>query len=89
MSKKFEHIFSNWNNSKSYTQLLKEIREKAKREKKSVRRKKSSKKHQDKTLQSEKEVINYKEESSLTQRLFTHGIEDDDEKEGYEIYPIG
>ena len=64
---------------------LKKYVEEAKREKKSVRRKRSSKKHQDKTLQLEKERIDYKENVVS----FNINTEEDDEEDGYELYPIG
>jgi len=64
---------------------LKKYVEEAKREKKSVRRKRSSKKHQDKTLQMEKERIDYKENVVS----FNINTEEDDEEDGYELYPIG
>ena len=58
----------------------------AKQEKKSVRRKESSKKHQEKTLQKDKERINYKE-NQLPYPTITQEEEEDDSD--YEIYPIG
>lgn len=60
--------------------------EAAKREKKSVRRKKSSKRHQEKTLEMEKERIDYKENKPTN--LNTTKVSDEDD-EGYDIYPIG
>ena len=64
---------------------LNQLVETAKREKKSVRRKKSSKKHQEKTLQMEKERIDYKENVTP----LNLNIEEEDEEDGYELYPIG
>ncbi len=60
----------------------------AKREKKSTRRKKSSKRHQDKTLQMEKEQIDYKEKPSTIKNV-TPNFDNEEEDDGYEIYPIG
>ncbi|MDK2042370.1 Mu transposase C-terminal domain-containing protein [Aliarcobacter butzleri] len=58
----------------------------AKQEKKSVRRKDSSKKHQEKTLQNDKERIDYKENQSSYTPITSKEKEDDSD---YEIYPIG
>ena len=58
----------------------------AKYEKKSVRRKDSSKKHQEKTLQSDKERIDYKENQPFYVSKTPKNEEDDND---YEIYPIG
>ena len=59
----------------------------AKQEKKSVRRKDSSRKHQEKTLQSDKERIDYKENQPSYILVTSKDKEDDDSD--YEIYPIG
>jgi putative transposase len=56
----------------------------AKTEKKSTKRKQSSKIHQDKTLQLDKERIDYKEN-----RVVLNLNTDEDDEDGYEIYPIG
>lgn len=66
---------------------LRQYVEEAKREKKSVRRKKSSKKHQNKTLKMEKEQIDYKEKPSKSNP--SNKSVNEDEDEGYDIYPIG
>lgn len=58
-------------------------------QKKSVKRKQSSKKHQDKTLLQEKERIDYRENNPMKINNFNTSFEEDDEEEGYEIYPIG
>ncbi|MCR1816386.1 Mu transposase C-terminal domain-containing protein [Aliarcobacter butzleri] len=58
----------------------------AKQEKKSVRRKDSSKKHQEKTLQNDKERIDYKENQPSYISATSKDEEDDSD---YEIYPIG
>jgi putative transposase len=58
----------------------------AKYEKKSIRRKDSSKKHQEKTLQSDKERIDYKENQPFYVSKTSKNEEDDND---YEIYPIG
>lgn len=68
----------------AYERLERYVQE-AKREKKSIRRKRSSKKHQDKTLQIDKERIEYKENTNP--QSYKQDIQDDDE--GYDIYPIG
>lgn len=56
------------------------------KEMKSVRRKQSSKKHQKKTLELEKKVL--KEPIEQKQQLKDDFVEDD-EDDGYEIYPVG
>ncbi|MDX4012991.1 DDE-type integrase/transposase/recombinase [Aliarcobacter skirrowii] len=58
----------------------------AKQEKKSVRRKDSSKKHQEKTLQNDKERIDYKENRPLS-KIYNNTNDEDDSD--IEIYPIG
>ncbi|MEM5570556.1 Mu transposase C-terminal domain-containing protein [Aliarcobacter butzleri] len=58
----------------------------AKQEKKSIRRKESSKKHQEKTLQKDKERIDYKENQSPYTSITSKEENDDND---YEIYPIG
>jgi putative transposase len=58
----------------------------AKQEKKSVRRKDSSKKHQEKTLQSDKERIDYKENQPS---YISINSKDEENDSDYEIYPIG
>lgn len=58
----------------------------AKQEKKSIRRKESSKKHQEKTLQKDKERIDYKDNQSSYSPITSKEKEDDSD---YEIYPIG
>ncbi|MGJ0376916.1 transposase [Aliarcobacter cryaerophilus] len=58
----------------------------AKQEKKSVRRKDSSKKHQEKTLQNDKERIDYRENQSSYISSTSKEEKDDSD---YEIYPIG
>ena len=58
----------------------------AKQEKKSVRRKDSSKKHQEKTLQNDKERIDYRE-NQLS--YLTNTSKDEEDDSDYEIYPIG
>ena len=56
----------------------------AKTEKKSTKRKQSSKMHQDKTLQLDKERIDYKEN-----KVALNLNSNEDDEDGYEIYPIG
>jgi putative transposase len=58
----------------------------AKQEKKSVRRKDSSRKHQEKTLQRDKERIDYKENQPSYILINSKDEENDSD---YEIYPIG
>ena len=58
----------------------------AKQEKKSVRRKDSSKKHQEKTLQNDKERIDYRENQPS---YLTNTSKDEEDDSDYEIYPIG
>lgn len=58
----------------------------AKQEKKSLRRKDSSRKHQEKTLQSDKERIDYKENQPS---YIPATSKDEEEDNDYEIYPIG
>ena len=58
----------------------------AKQEKKSVRRKDSSRKHQEKTLQSDKERIDYKENQPS---YISTTLKDEEDENDYEIYPIG
>ncbi|KLE02192.1 Mu transposase C-terminal domain-containing protein [Aliarcobacter butzleri] len=58
----------------------------AKQEKKSIRRKESSKKHQEKTLQKDKERIDYKDNQSSYSPITSKEKEDNSD---YEIYPIG
>ena len=59
----------------------------AKQEKKSVRRKDSSKKHQEKTLQNDKERIDYKEDEEKYNTY--NNTRDKDDSDDIEIYPIG
>ena len=59
---------------------------KQKKEKKSIRRKDSSKKHQERTLQNDKERIDYKENQPSYISISTNDEEDNND---YEIYPIG
>jgi putative transposase len=58
----------------------------AKQEKKSVRRKDSSRKHQEKTLQNDKERIDYKENQPS---YLSTTSKDEKNDSDYEIYPIG
>ncbi|RXJ80580.1 integrase [Aliarcobacter skirrowii] len=59
----------------------------AKEEKKSIRRKDSSKKHQEKTLQTDKDRIDYKE--NKPQYNVNNSFNDEDDSDDIEIYPIG
>jgi len=63
--------------------------EEAKRETKSVKRKKSSKKHQDRTLEMEKERIDYKDKTIRNSTYTLNDISKDEDDDGYDIYPIG
>ncbi len=58
----------------------------AKQEKKSVRRKDSSRKHQEKTLQNDKERIDYRENQPS---YLSTTSKDEENDSDYEIYPIG
>ena len=69
----------------SYDRLHQYV-ETSKKEMKSVRRKQSSKKHQKKTLELEKKVM---KESLDKKQQIKDAITEDDEDDGYEIYPIG
>lgn len=58
--------------------------ETSKKEMKSVRRKQSSKKHQKKTIELEKKIIN----ESIEEKTQSLNKDIDDDDDGYEIYPI-